>query len=278
MSNVHGLFSNRDDNDGTNNRYVGGVSARGGGSGLAVEPTPEESNSDPSSASNLLSTIRSNASQPSPADEDASPPSRIITLYRSGFTIDNGPLRRLDDPSNAEFLRDLAKGIVPKELQADDQGEDQGGRTVGLVDKRHLEHDDDDDDSPPSSGAAAAAAGLASFTGEGQSLGGSGPSVSGGIVSPPSEEQQQQQHQPMVDTEKPVTVIQVRLLNGKKLKVKINVDAAVKDLVSFVNASGDAGQEDYVLSAGFPPKILEDLEKTVGEMGLQGSQVIQKKA
>lgn len=36
MSNVHGLFSNRDnndsdDNDSSNNRYVGGVSARGGG-------------------------------------------------------------------------------------------------------------------------------------------------------------------------------------------------------------------------------------------------------
>jgi hypothetical protein len=82
----------------------------------------------------------------------------------------------------------------------------------------------------------------------------------------------------MVDEGKPVTMIQVRLLNGKRLRVKINVDATVGDLVLFVNASGDAGQEDYVLSAGFPPKILEDLEKTVGEVGLQGSQVIQKKA
>jgi len=36
MSNVHGLFSNRDDDsdssdDETNNRYVGGVDGRGGG-------------------------------------------------------------------------------------------------------------------------------------------------------------------------------------------------------------------------------------------------------
>jgi UBX domain-containing protein 1 len=176
-------------------------------------------------------------------------------------------LRRLDDPSNAEFLRDLAKGVVPKELQSDDQME--GDRTVGLIDKRHLEHEADDSAPAPPP---------ASFTGEGQSLGGSLPAVSGGVVSPPSEGQAQATSEPMVDEGKPVTMIQVRLLNGKRLRVKINVDATVGDLVLFVNASGDAGQEDYVLSAGFPPKILEDLEKTVGEVGLQGSQVIQKKA
>ena len=45
-----------------------------------------------------------------------------------------------------------------------------------------------------------------------------------------------------------------------------------------VNASGDAGTVEYVLSAGFPPKVLEDLGRTVEECGLCGSQVVQKKA
>jgi len=38
------------------------------------------------------------------------------------------------------------------------------------------------------------------------------------------------------------------------------------------------GVEDYVSTAGFPPKVLGDLEKSVEECGLAGSQAIQKKA
>ena len=77
MPNVHGLFSNRDEeeNDNTNSRYVGGVSSQGGGSGLAVEP-------DTNDASNLMSAIRNNAEDGS-AGEESERPARTITLYRS---------------------------------------------------------------------------------------------------------------------------------------------------------------------------------------------------
>ncbi len=36
--------------------------------------------------------------------------SHEITMYRSGFTVDDGPYRRLDDPANAPFLENLASG------------------------------------------------------------------------------------------------------------------------------------------------------------------------
>lgn len=291
MSNVHGLFSNRDndsdDNDSSNNRYVGGISARGGGSGLAVEPTPDD----------LLSSIRANAETPSNGtgtSGEPSPPSRTITLYRSGFTIDNGPLRRLDDPSNSEFLRDLAKGVVPRELQLDDSmntGEGTGGsggsgagsdRTVGLVDKRHMEHGEDGATGGGSNSNNAAPAARESFMGEGQSLGTTTASASGGIIAPPpaTDTTDTTTTAPIVivDETKPTTVIQVRLLNGRKLRITINTSAPIRDLVNMVNASGDAGTVEYVLSAGFPPKVLEDLGRTVEECGLCGSQVVQKKA
>lgn len=29
---------------------------------------------------------------------------RNITFWRNGFTVDDGPLRRIDDPANAQFL------------------------------------------------------------------------------------------------------------------------------------------------------------------------------
>lgn len=258
MPNVHGLFSNRDEeeNDNTNSRYVGGVSSQGGGSGLAVEP-------DTNDASNLMSSIRNNAEDGSAAGENERP-ARTITLYRSGFTVDNGPLRRLDDPNNSEFLRDLAKGIVPRELQEGGSGE---GKTVGLVDKRHMEYEDDN-------AAAASDQRTPSFHGEGQSLGSTSTAPEGGIIDPATAASMES----AVDESNPTTVIQVRLLNGKRLKVKINVSASIMQLVHHIQASGDAGEESYVLSAGFPPKILDDLNKSIEESGLKGSQIIQKKA
>ncbi len=36
--------------------------------------------------------------------------SHTITMYQSGFTVDNGPYRLLDDPANAPFLENLASG------------------------------------------------------------------------------------------------------------------------------------------------------------------------
>jgi len=261
MSNVHGIFSNRDEDsddsdDNPNNRYVGGVSARGGGSGLAVEPNTSDGDG-------ILSSIRANASQAT-GEDAADPPRRTITLYRSSFTVDNGPERRLDDPNNADFLRDLAKGVVPRELQEDGNGD----ATVGLADKRKMEYEDD------ISGADAIVARReASFTGEGQSLGTSATVMANsGVISPA------ESTTPLVDDSQPTTVIQVRLLNGKRLRVKMNKNSAITVLVEHINASGDAGSEDYVLSAGFPPKILEDLGLSIEESGLAGAQVIQKKA
>jgi len=178
----------------------------------------------------------------------------------------------LDDPSNGEFLRDLAKGIVPKELQ---QGQDGGSTdmTVGLIDKRHLEHDQD----VVADGRTAAGASTASFMGEGQSLGrASRVHAQGGIISPPSSTSDLAPVS--VKEEEPTTVIQVRLLNGKRLRVRINTTATIEDLVQHIHASGDAGSEDYVLSAGFPPKVLEDLSLTIEKSGLKGAQVIQSKA
>ena len=60
MPNIHGLHDNAkndndDDSDDNNDRYVGGVDARGGGSGLAVVPNQGDkasssSNNDASDA------------------------------------------------------------------------------------------------------------------------------------------------------------------------------------------------------------------------------------
>ena len=34
----------------------------------------------------------------------------VITFWRQGFTVDEAPLRKYEEPSNAQFLRDIEKG------------------------------------------------------------------------------------------------------------------------------------------------------------------------
>mmetsp|Transcript_18 Transcript_18/g.23 ORF Transcript_18/g.23 Transcript_18/m.23 type:complete len:275 (-) Transcript_18:289-1113(-) len=274
MSNIHGLFSSRRDNsdeereDGNddNNRYVGGVSARGGGSGLAVEPNPIEG------SSHILDSVRARAASASDGPDD--PLRRVITMYRNGFTVDDGPYRRLDDPANSDFLNNLARGRTPRELYA--EGDTEGNVVVGLMDKRHKEYDE----SEAKMGKGNAETGFQSFSGAGNSLGSiSTETISdqSGIISPLDANSPPPQPTPQ-DTARPCTSIQVRLLCGKRIVVKVNLDNPVSIISEHILASGNAGDEPFVLSSGFPPKIITDFDQTIEEAGLKGAQVTQKKA
>ena len=235
-------------------------------SGLAVQPNPDLDGSAPpaSGPGGLLGAIRSRA-------VDASAPSaggaadqirRRITMYRDGFTVDDGPFRRLNDPQNGEFLRALAAGRTPKEMGLDEHGNPiEGEVVVGLVDRRGEDYAEPERE-------------FAAFDGEGTSLGSAEtPATAGGVVAPDADAAV-----PTVDEGQPTTSIQVRLTSGKRLIVKVNRSATVQDVAAAINASGDAGTDMYVLSAGFPPRPIEDLAKTVEEAGLAGSVVNQKKA
>uniref|UniRef100_A0A7N0TP34 SEP domain-containing protein n=1 Tax=Kalanchoe fedtschenkoi TaxID=63787 RepID=A0A7N0TP34_KALFE len=44
-----------------------------------------------------------------------------IVFWSNGFTLNDGPLRRLDDPENATFLESIRKSECPKELAPPDR-------------------------------------------------------------------------------------------------------------------------------------------------------------
>ncbi|XAR55337.1 hypothetical protein NMG60_11035388 [Bertholletia excelsa] len=44
-----------------------------------------------------------------------------ITFWSNGFTVDDGPLRRFDDPENASFLESIRKSECPEELEPTDR-------------------------------------------------------------------------------------------------------------------------------------------------------------
>jgi hypothetical protein len=89
----------------------------GGGSGMAVLGPPGGANgrgsrpAGPPSA-NIFDRLHEAAvasSEEAPAEGEA-PPGRRITMYRNGFTIDDGPLRDVTTPENAQFLQILEAG------------------------------------------------------------------------------------------------------------------------------------------------------------------------
>lgn len=159
--------------------------------------------------------------------------------------MDDGPYRRLDDPNNADFLRSLAMGRTPAELAGD------GDVVVGLIDKRTEEYVEK----------------FQSFSGEGNSLGGVASASADGAFDPAS----LPETPPALDDHKPVTSIQIRLPNGTRRVIRINLSMTVGDLAAYLRS--DAGSEPFRLVAGFPPKPLTDASATVEEAGLKGAQV-----
>jgi hypothetical protein len=60
------------------------------------------------------------------------PTEHSITFYKDGFTVDDGPLRKGDDPANAAFLAAVNQGQMPAELIGED-GAAEGD--VHIIDK-----------------------------------------------------------------------------------------------------------------------------------------------
>lgn len=80
---------------------------------------PPRSSSAARGGAGVFDNIVQRASNP---DEDAAslPPvdaegnSRRITMYRNGFTVDDGPLRDLSSPESRAFIASLENGDVPQ--------------------------------------------------------------------------------------------------------------------------------------------------------------------
>lgn len=82
-----------------------------GGSGLAVVGPPSGDPRD------LLDRIVNQAREQQPPDsshESGGDQGIEVTLYRNGFTVNDGPLRDLVSPENRAFLDALQSGVVPQ--------------------------------------------------------------------------------------------------------------------------------------------------------------------
>eukprot|EP00435_Cladocopium_sp_Y103_P045249 s1765_g12.t4 len=132
------------------NSYVGGDK-----SGLAVEHP--DSSKDAWQRMQQLASSGAAGSGPLPADH------RVVTVYRNGFTVGDGPFRPLSDPLNKKFMDWMAAGRCPAELQA--QAGSNEPVHVAVQDKRGEDYKEP------------AAPAYVKFSGEGNTLGGSSSST-----------------------------------------------------------------------------------------------------
>ncbi|PFH36565.1 UBX domain-containing protein [Besnoitia besnoiti] len=214
-------------------------------SGLAVE-NPSSSDEDEHPLGDFAHAVRG-----------AAPPgARRVTVFRNGFTVDDGEFRSLENPENARFLDELKAGFAPRELQ-------EGGRRVHveLVNKQSESYE------PPPPPA------YVLFGGEGQRLSG-GEDRSGS--SSPSAEVDVSRGAVTVDESQPTTMLQFRLHDGQRRAQRFNETHTIADIRDFVSQVAPVNGE-FRLLEGFPPKeITAALSATVKEAGLLNAAIVQQ--
>ncbi|KAJ6390228.1 hypothetical protein OIU77_024448 [Salix suchowensis] len=202
-------------------------------------------------------TMVSSAPQPPAAVNHA------VTLWRNGFTVDNGPLRRFDDPANASFLESIKRSECPKELEPLDR------RTQVHLDLMRREENYSEPEKP-----------LVSFHGVGRTLGSSSDTTAPAAAEPTVASLKAAPLPTpglVLDSSSPTTSIQLRLADGTRMVSRFNLSHTVRDIRAFIEASRPGGASDYQLQTmGFPPKQLTDPDQTIEEAGVASSVVIQK--
>lgn len=189
-----------------------------------------------------------------------------VTLWRNGFTVDDGPLRSFDDPANASFLESIKKSECPLELEPADR------RTQVHLDLMRREENYSEPEKPQTP-----------FKGVGRALCSSSGSVNPATASNPTSPTTPSKMVPspevglVVDSSAPTTSIQVRLADGTRMVARFNLHHTIRDVRAFIEASRPGGARNYQLQTmGFPPKQLTDPEQTIEEAGIASSVVIQK--
>lgn len=200
---------------------------------------------------------------------------RVVRFWRNGFSIDDGPLRRTDDPQHQEFINSINRGEVPMELRMPKPDEDPRnmvgpGRRVTVHAK--LEDNRDRDYEPPKKV-------FKPFSGGGNTLGSPVPEVktsSSPSASMPREPANSRAKALAVDETKPMTKLQIRLHNGTRMVMNFNNTHTVGDLRDVMRSAQTDGPASFEIRQMMPPRVYNDDKLTIEAAGLLRASVVQK--
>ena len=225
---------------------------RGSGQTLGGDDTPSQVVPDP--------TPRT----PNPGDVQT----RILHLWEDGFSIEDGPLRRFDDPQNAADLQMIRSGRAPLHLM--------GVRQDQSVDV-HLTKHTEKYKAPPKV--------YRPFSGSGQRLGSPTPGASGTTTttsypaSAPATSASASTPEPDIDASLPTIAMRIQLANGTRLPARFNTTHTIGDVYEFVErAYPGSGERPWVLATTFPNKDHTDKSLALSDVAefKRGGMAVQK--
>ncbi|KAK0579232.1 hypothetical protein LWI29_023184 [Acer saccharum] len=195
------------------------------------------------------------------APQQPEPVIHNIVFWSNGFTVNDGPLRRLDDPENASFLESIRKSECPKELEPADR---RSSVHVNLI-RRDEKCPEPEKVHVP-------------FQGVGRTLGSSSTSAAPETTNDaPLNTAPLPSEGLVVDENLPSTSIQIRLSDGTRIIAHFNLHHTINNIHGFIDASRPGDARNYQLQMmGFPPKLLTDRTQTIEQAGLANSVIIQK--
>ena len=172
-----------------------------------------------------------------------------LTLYKNGFILDNGEFRNKNEPANKKFMEEVERGYIPDELVK-----------KGITDLG-IEMDDHRDENyePPKEEKK-----FQAFTGLGKSISSvntQGLHIDKNVSS-------------NVDRTRPTCKVNIRLFNGEVVSEDFNLNQTLRDVFNFVKRK--SGSNNFSLLDGFPPRPLNDYNKTIQELHLEGSLLTQR--
>ncbi|MCJ1290675.1 hypothetical protein MMC34_002217 [Xylographa carneopallida] len=247
--------------------------ARRGGQRPADEP--------PKSSTRFTGTARTLGSDDTPSQVIEDPSAKItkpavkverrLHFWADGFSVDDGPLYRSDDPANAGILAMIKSGRAPLEIMNVQQHQE-----VEVKVEQHQEK------------YVAPKKQYKAFGGGGQRLGSPvpGPGAWPSEPAPPSAtstlavtSSQPAASTMDIDESQPTISLQIRLGDGTRLASRFNASHTIGDVYSFVQASSPSSQNRaWVLMTTFPSKELSDKAQVLGDLSdfKRGGVVVQK--
>ncbi|KAJ6602729.1 hypothetical protein DFH09DRAFT_1019843 [Mycena vulgaris] len=204
---------------------------------------------------------------PLAADAALAPVTRHLTFWRDGFTVEDGPLMRYDDPHHAEVIAAIHSGMAPPALLGV-----QPGQPVEVVVSKKTGEDYVAPRTAWGGSGVRLGAPVPGFT----SASSSGASTSASAIPATSSAggSGEARKAPTADESQPIAVVQVRLADGGRLPARLNTTHTVADLRAFIDSSTSTHQA-YTLHTTFPTRTLED-GQTLGDEKLGGCVVVQR--
>ncbi|KAI8625590.1 hypothetical protein F5Y19DRAFT_264059 [Xylariaceae sp. FL1651] len=184
---------------------------------------------------------------------------RTLHLWRDGFSIDDGELRRFDDPANADALRMIQQGRAPVHLM--------NVRYDEPLDVKLQQHDENYRPLPKV---------YKPFGGEGRRLGSPVPGEAAAATTLPTlatsntaaaAPSSAAPSGTSIDESQPTVMIRIQMPDGTRLPARFNTSQTVSDIYEFISrASPELRTGGWVLATTFPNKDHTDKSLILGDM------------